>query len=280
MATDLNALIATENGQKDALEKDISDGLAAQAKLSRVEEILKDLKSMRDRIQAAAASADARLEKAKATAAEVTTGLAPVEAMLADPARKPTLKQLDDLVAATLPEPRPDPAKEKYADYVAALAAADVALEVANAAAVRARDAEARARLAVDWAEAALEVEVNRAIKAAAAAKAALEEALNARASNDVARVYWAQARAKALLGVVNSAATAKAISDAEAALVTATNAFAEAVSARLTAEAEIPKMQGNRSKALDQLGAASAKVLDLLVHLVANPPPPPPPVP
>lgn len=277
MATDLDALIATEKGQKDALEKDISDGLAAQAKLAQVNQVLSDLASVRDRREAVADGAEARFDKAKAAATEATAALAPVDAMLDEAARKPTRKQLDDLVASTLPEPRPDPTKEKYADYVAALAAADVALEAAKAAAVRARDAEVRARLAIDWAEAALQAEVDRAVLAAAAAKAAAAEALKARASNDVGRAYWAQARAKALAGVVNGAVMAKAIADAEAALVTATNAFAEVVSARITAEAEIPKMQANRTRAVDQLGAASAKVLDRVLALVANPPPPVP---
>ena len=277
MATDLVTLIAQEKSQKDALEQDISKGAAAQNKLAQVKALVDALSAEGQRRDQLTAGADARLAEAKARAAEVTAGLAPIDDLLKTLPATLKVADLDALVAKDLPTP-PDAAKPKYADYLGALIAADGARVAAATALTLAQDRTARAALDVTRAEEALELTLVQAARLADDARAALDEALRAKSARDRARAYFAEFRAKALVARVNAADTSKAVTDAEKALKDKVDAHADAVAQRLTAEAALAQAEGNRSRAADQLGAAATQLLAILADKIANPPAPPPP--
>ncbi|WP_437621916.1 hypothetical protein [Sorangium sp. So ce1151] len=184
MATDLDTLIETEKEQQDALAKDISKGLSAQAGLAQVQAVLADLTALQRRRESLVYGADARLAAAKASANEVTAGLVAVDAMFTNLPETLKLTDLDARVIADLPSP-PDSTKKTYADYVAARATADADAATATTAVAQARDAEAQARVSIDRAEATLQVQVDVAVTAAAAAKAALADALRPKSVGD-----------------------------------------------------------------------------------------------
>ncbi|WP_437576623.1 hypothetical protein [Sorangium sp. So ce887] len=270
MATELDKLIVTEKGQQDALAKDISKGLAAQAGLAQVQAVLADLTALQRRRESLVEGAEARLAAANASAGEVTAGLVAVDAMFTNLPGTLKLTDLDALVAADLPAP-PDATKKTYAAYVAARATADADAATATTAVALARDGEAQARVSIDRAEATLQAAVDVAATAAAAAKSALADALRAKSAGDFAGAYWFEQRAKALAAVVSDAATSKAVTDAEAALRTAFDGAADATDLRIKAETALGQKQADRSKAGDQLGSAAGQVLKQLSNAVAK---------
>ncbi|APR76905.1 Hypothetical protein A7982_02252 [Minicystis rosea] len=270
MATDLNTLVAKEKAQKDALEQDVAAGATAQAKLLQVASVYDDLLAIQKRQAALAGGADARLANAKSRAAAVTAGLAPIDTMLASLPGGLKLKDLDDIVAKDLPKP-PTASLKKWSEYVTALATAQTNLDTAQNNTERLRLAATRAQEDLALAEADVASSTDRAARAADDAEASLADALRARGAGDFARAYWLEARAKALIAVVNAPETQKAVDDAKTALLSAANAYANATDKRLTAEADLVKKQADRTKAADQLGDASSQVLDALVAAIAK---------
>lgn len=262
MGIDLDTLIATEQGQRDALDKDISKGLSAQIGLAQKDALLADLSAIAQRRKDVVNSAEVSLKAATAAAADVTLGLSAIDAFLTKLPGTLKLSDLDALIAADLPAP-PFQAKQKYSDYVDAQAKASAAVLTATTALTQARLDEARARVTIDRADLALKASVDVAVTAAALAKAALTDGLNARSASDLAAAYFAEVRAKDFVAVVS--ATATAVTSAEAALVTAVDSAADATNVRLTAEADLTAKQAARTAAGDQLGNATAHVLKQL---------------
>lgn len=271
MPIELDALIKTTEATETQLEKDIEDGKAAQARLAQVKAILTDLESNQKRRADLGATATTQLGKATAQAATITTGLAPLDTKLTALPAPITVAELDALADADLVDP-PVAGVTKYDDYATAMATKDAALTKALTEVQEARATEAAARQQLDRAEASLRAACDAATAAAAKAQAAFD---GAQAAGDTARLYWSVRQTKPLLAAVTDPATTKAVDDAKAALKTAFDAYADAVSERLAKEAALPKAQAERGKAADDLGAATALVLKRLAKEIAKVPVP-----
>jgi hypothetical protein len=274
----LDVLLEQKRKQKSDLEVAIAGGTAAQGKLAFLSGVLADLDALEKRRQRLIADADKRFADAKTKASDVNTAVAPITTMLGSLPGKPKLEltALDAIVTQTLTV-CPDPTKTKYGAYVTAFNEARAKLDESAAAAVQARDAAEVARIAIDRAESALQAMVDRDVATAKEAEAALSDGLRARSSADYARAYWAKSRITALVAVVApsdaviASAKLKAFQNAKLAVTTAIDVYADAVSARLVAEAALAEDQAKRAKAADQLGEVTDDVLKKLLDAVAK---------
>jgi hypothetical protein len=270
MATNLDTLTGQEKTLIDSIGQQITQGAAAQAKLAQVQALYTELLGMQQRRKTLVGdgaghtgSADASYADATHQADAAVAALGPVDTMLAA-LPVATQSALDDAFKAPLASP-PDPAKTKFSDYVDALAAAQAALTAAGPAADHARVTSSRAREDATAAENSLQAAVDRALAALKETQAARDEALKANGNKDIARAYFYDARAKAAAKIAEATETSKAVTDADAALKAAYDAYADATDKRLQADAATIKAKADLAVAADQLGIAQVLVLKAL---------------
>jgi hypothetical protein len=265
----LDETLKAEKEAQDKLESTAKAGVKAQADLTQVRAVVADLTGVAGRRDELAKGTDDRLTALAAKTKELETTLTDVnvsvDAMLAGPSVKVKVADLVAAVAANLVAPL-DPAK-KYDDYDKALLDAQTAFAVKQDAAAKAQNDAAKARLEIGAAETHLGHVLDGAAATADAAKAALADAVRAKAANDLVGAYWAQYRAKALLKQATDAQAQaqKAVNDAKTALGTAMDAYADATDKRVKAENEAAAAKEARDTAADQLGKAAEQVLQAL---------------